>query len=136
MMCEPPDTTAEEILRSMIRDRIGSADPGDIRQAEEFRQLMDGLSAIQHAIDLLDEALRGADDPGQPGKPPELIAQLRDLRTTCAELKATLEALIVDPWKEGYMRGYERGWADSAAGRAAREQALATVIDLTSRLPG
>jgi hypothetical protein len=42
-----------------------------------------------------------------------------------------VEASIVGPWKEGY----KRGWEDSAAERE-RDQMLATVIDLTSRLRG
>jgi hypothetical protein len=131
-MPEPSDIKAEEILRRMIRDRIGSTDPKDIRQAEDFRKFMDGLSAIQRGIDMLDETIRVAEDPGESEQlASEQIAQLRELMTRCTELKSAMEALIVDPWKDGY----EHGWEDSAAERE-REQVLATVVDLTARLRG
>jgi hypothetical protein len=61
----PSDITAEEILRRLVRDRIGSADPEDIRLAGHFRTYMDALSAIQEGIDTLDEAIRLAGDPEQ-----------------------------------------------------------------------
>jgi hypothetical protein len=131
-MPEPSDITAEGILRRMIRDRIGSTGPEDIKQAEEFRKFMDGLSAIQRVIDMLDETIRLAEDPGESEQlTPEQIAPLRELMTRCTELKSAMEALIVDSWKEGYKRGWEDGDAERE-----REQMLATVVDLTSRLRG
>ena len=129
----PSDITAEEILRRLVRDRIGSTDPEDIRQAEDFRRYMDALSVIQQGIDTLDEAIRMAEAPGEPLQlTPEEIAQLRGVMTRCAEAKSAMEALIVDAWKDGY----KRGWEDAAAERE-REQVLATVVDLASRMrPG
>jgi hypothetical protein len=129
-MPDAPDITAEEILRGMICDRIGSTDPKDIKAAEEFRKLMDGLSRLQGSIDMLDEVIQRAEDPGEPDQiPSDLVAETRELITQCAAAKTSTEDSIVNAWK----RGYELGREDSAA---AREQVLATVIDLTSRLQG
>lgn len=131
-MPDPADITAEEILRGMIRDRIGSADPAEIKLAENLRKFMDGLSAIQRGIDMLAEVIRRAEDPGESEHlADEQIAQLRELVAECTELRSAMEASIVGPWREGY----ERGWGDGAAQRE-REQVLAVVVDLTSRLRG
>jgi hypothetical protein len=125
---DPADITAEEILRGMIRDRIGSTDPKDVKLAGDFRKFMDGLSAIQRGINMLGEVIRRAEDPGDPEQlTAGQIAQLRELVAQCTELRSDMEASIVGP--------YKRGWEDSAAERE-REQVLATVIDLTSRLRG
>lgn len=129
-MRDAPDITAEEVLRDMIRGRIGSTDPEDIKAAGVLRKFMDGLSRLQDSIDMLDEMIRRAEDPGEPDQiPPGLAAETRELITRCAEAKASKESLIVNAWKQGYDLGPE----DSAA---AREQVLATVTDLTSRLQG
>jgi hypothetical protein len=130
------DISAEEILREMIRDRIGSADPEDIELAEDFRKYMDGLSAVQRTIDMLEEAIRLAGKPGEfEHLTTEGVAQVRELITQCMEMKSAMEALIVDPVKEGYERGYKHGWEEATAGQV-RKQMLATVTDLTSRLRG
>jgi hypothetical protein len=127
---DPADITAEEILRGMIRDRIGS--PKVIKLAEDLRKFMDGLSALERGIDMLGEAIRRAEDSGEPDRLADgQIAQLREIVTQCTELRSVMEASIVGAWKEGF----ERGWEDSAAERK-REQVLATVIDLTSRMRG
>lgn len=126
----PSDITAEEILRRMIRDRIGSTDPDDLRQAEDFRWYMDALSVVQQGIDTLDEVIRLAEDPGESVQlTPEEIAQVRGAMTRSTETKSAMEAPIVGAWKEGYKRAQEDGAAERE-----REQVLATVVDLTSRL--
>lgn len=134
-MCNVPDVSAEEILRDMIRDRIGSEDAREIKLAGELREFLDTLCALGDAIEALEDGIRQAGDPGspEPPLPPEQESLLRRLIADVADLKAAMEALITTSWKEGYRDGFADGWEDSAG---EREQVLATVTDLTSRLRG
>jgi hypothetical protein len=118
----PSDVTAEEILRGMIRARMGSTDPGDIAQAEHFRKYMAALSALQALIGTLGRLVRQAETL-------DGAATWRGLETQFKELQAGMEAMIVTPWREGYEQGFEGESAEQD-----REQVLAKVIDLTSRL--
>lgn len=82
---------------------------------------MDRLSQIPYCIGALEEEI--------PRTAASRLAPLRELMAALRELRSAVESSITGSWQEGY----KRGWEDSAAGRE-REQVLATVTDLASRL--